>query len=394
MEYIFQISTGSYLDTDVSFAEIEEKLRPILEQMPVKAVIMGWAVTPELYEKTAFLLSRYGAKLYLWLPVFAELGLLKKTSPIIDYKGGTAQKYGLNEGENFEFYCPNDSRNIESFTEICNEHFSALPFDGIFLDRIRYASFANGLNSVFGCFCPICAEKYAKRGIDVDLLKREMGLLSHHAGGYANLPFDVCGYAGGRYEFASSVWQSFFDARRAFIEDTLTPIIDFFKAQKLEVGLDLFSPFAAYFVGQDIEKLSAKVDFIKPMMYRHTYAPAGLPFEYATLIREAVPRENWGIASRNFGKMIGFTGTEKAAFPVTSPPEFSRSEIRQMKSEAPVFCGIECNRVGDIVPVFPEDITENLRFLEDMQTAGCVLSWNLLKAPEENIEAVISHANK
>ncbi len=396
MEYVFQISTGSYLDTEVTFPAIEKKLKPILEQMPVKAVIMGWAAVPELYEKTAALLAPYKTKLYLWLPVFAELGLIKSAHPLIDCKGGAAKKYNLNEGENFEFYCPNDTRNIESFYEIYDEHFSSLPIDGVFLDRIRYASFANGLSSVFSCFCPICTEKYIKAGIDIDLLKHEMNSLIAHSGDYAEMPFDIRSYADMRYEFSSPVWQGFFAAKQAFIEAALTPIIERFKEQELDVGLDLFSPFAAYFVGQDIERLSAKVDFIKPMMYRDTYAPAGLPFEYATLLTETVPKVNLETASRRFGDIIGLEeAVQNDAFPKKLPADFSRSEIQQMKNiDTPIFCGIECNRVDDIVPVFPEDILQNLRLMEELHTAGSVLSWDLLKAPEENIQAVIKHANK
>ena len=42
------------------------------------------------------------------------------------------------------------------------------------------------------------------------------------------------------------------------------------------VGADIYAPFLAYHVGQNTKKISEVVDFIKPMMYRYTEAPAGM----------------------------------------------------------------------------------------------------------------------
>ena len=38
---------------------------------------------------------------------------------------------------------------------------TAYPFDGVFLDKIRFPSIANGLQDLFSCFCPFCAQKAA-----------------------------------------------------------------------------------------------------------------------------------------------------------------------------------------------------------------------------------------
>jgi hypothetical protein len=51
--------------------------------------------------------------------------------------------------------------------------------------------------------------------------------------------------------------------------------------------MDLYAPFMAPFVGQDYEILARHADFIKPMLYRQTFAPAGMGFEY-DLLRKAV----------------------------------------------------------------------------------------------------------
>ncbi len=56
----------------------------------------------------------------------------------------------------------------------------------------------------------------------------------------------------------------------------------------MKIGIDTFSPFISYFTGQDLEKLQEVADFIKPMMYRTTKAPAGLPFEFERFIDESI----------------------------------------------------------------------------------------------------------
>lgn len=67
----------------------------------------------------------------------------------------------------------------------------------------------------------------------------------------------------------------------------------------MKVGVDTFAPFIAYFVGQDIEKISELVGFVKPMMYRITQGPAGLPLEIDSLIYETA-KNNFITAKRNF----------------------------------------------------------------------------------------------
>ncbi len=53
------------------------------------------------------------------------------------------------------------------------------------------------------------------------------------------------------------------------------------------------------------------------------------------------------------------------------------------------YCGIEINRIDNIAPVDPEYVKENLMELENSKIEGFVLSWNLLSAPQENINMVL-----
>lgn len=72
------------------------------------------------------------------------------------------------------------------------------------------------------------------------------------------------------------------------IAGALKPVTRYFRQRGMKVGMDTFAPYLAYFAGQDMKLLASMADFIKPMMYRITNAPAGMPFETDCLIRETV----------------------------------------------------------------------------------------------------------
>lgn len=102
-----------------------------------------------------------------------------------------AAPYVLNPQESFEFRCPASPRNRRALIDIYNESFADLPFDGIFLDRIRYSSFLSGVAGIGGCFCPECVKRYEAAGISVDQLRQRLALLE------AGEPLPLAAYAGG-----------------------------------------------------------------------------------------------------------------------------------------------------------------------------------------------------
>ena len=93
----------------------------------------------------------------------------------------------------------------------------------------------------------------------------------------------------------------------------------------------------AQFVGQDYGILSQHADFIKPMLYRQTFAPAGMGFEY-DLMRKAVP---------------GATGYPEFTMDV----DFLDSQLKAM---AVMRHGFD----------------------------GAVLSWNIMQAPDSHISCL------
>ena len=158
----------------------------------------------------------------------------------------------------------------------------------------------------------------------------------------------------------------FFQAKGKIVSGAVAGIADSLRSRGLSVGMDLYAPFMAPFVGQDYEILSQHADFIKPMLYRQTFAPAGMGFEY-DLLRKAIPAAS------------GY-------------PEFAMDAAfleSQLLAMDPYPCGkypgIEINYREGIVPTSPEYVTESLEAIMHHRFDGAVLSWNIMEAPDSHI---------
>jgi hypothetical protein len=343
---------------------------------------MGMSVERELYAKVRDYLFQRGIEFYLWLPVFAELDELKKGYPLVDYQGKDKGDYQLADHEDFTFYCPNHPQNVFNVLRVFEEHYSSIGFTGVFLDKIRYSSFANGLNGVLTCFCPFCQIKYREANFDPKDLESSINTLRQKQS-----PFGAIAYHQGRYTFDDDRWNRFFHLKSQIITDAVTGICQFFKERNYKIGLDVFAPFGSHFVGQDIPALSAFADFVKPMMYRMTNAPAGLPFELDAILQESTSNE---AQKQAFYKILGFN-PDKHPFDL----DFSVKELKDLVQNVniPVYAGVEINRAQRIAEVTPPYIEETINAYSQADVKGFVLSWNLLNAPQENIEQIIKMFN-
>ena len=376
-----QIFSGGFSTNAVSFEHVREKLTAALSRFPVHKVLMGWSTegkaglaSKELYLKTGEFLAKHNIELYLWFPVFSETTTIRLLHALIDLDGVPVHHKNTSSNENFSFCCPNNPDNIEMILDIFDKEFSSIPFKGIFLDKIRYPSFAQ--DTVFSCFCPYCQRKYKDNNFDVELLKKSLSISRQ-------TPLGITAYHGsGRYDFEDPVIKRFFSLKSSFIFESLNYITGYFKSKNLDIGLDVFAPFLSPFVGQDLPALSGLCSFIKPMMYRITNAPAGLPFETESLLRETGYAENakrlafekvLGINSKEIPFSLGFASTELKNFAASSG--------------CPVYAGIEINK-KEIAETDPGYIEETIKSFLDTGIKGLALSWDLLDVPVENLDAV------
>ena len=358
--YIVQVSLGGWHAPEYSAEQIIGRIDTVAALIPVEKVIIGWSVEPELYKAVGEHLHAKGIQMFFWLPVFAETEEVCENVPAVDLWGQIPGNYDLTSGEGFSFNCPSNPQNEANVVGIYDRFFRDCGFDGVFLDRIRTQSFVSGVGGVLNCGCPICAERFAAEGISLDEVREEWAAVG-------DAFFNVKGYTPATgFQFENPVAERFFRAKGHVVSSAVAAVADSLRSRGLSVGMDLYAPFMAPFVGQDYEILAQHADFIKPMLYRQTFAPAGMGFEY-NLLKEAVP---------------GAEGYPEFTMDVA----FLDSQLEAMEPyPCAKYPGIEINYREGIAPTSPAYVTESLDAVMRHGFNGAVLSWNIMEAPEAHV---------
>ena len=205
-----------------------------------------------------------------------------------------------------------------------------------------------------------------------------MGLVREGAGGYGEHVLGITAYDQGNYTFLHPVWEPFYRKKAEDIAGALKPVTRYFRQRGMKVGMDTFAPYLAYFAGQDMKLLASMADFIKPMMYRITNAPAGMPFGMQ-MEGDAKTR-----ARNAFFEILGCHDTGTGAFDLN----FTARELTYMAGlGVPVYCGIEVNS-NEAAPSNPGYLRETMEGLRLLDLEGYVLSWDLMCATDGNLAAV------
>ncbi len=155
MRYTVQLCTGSFDRSVLEPQEVVRKLEHTLQILDVERVIFGWAPEDGLNRAICSLLEKHGIEKYLWLPVFAEIQNQEDAEPNRNIAGRERQDVNKFAGDNFEFACQSSAKSIGRAAEVFDELTEGCRVDGVFLDRIRYASAAGSFGNLFGCWCPL-----------------------------------------------------------------------------------------------------------------------------------------------------------------------------------------------------------------------------------------------
>ena len=358
--YVLQVSLGGWHSPDFTAEQVIGRIGEVRALIPVEKVIIGWSLDREIYRQVGDYLHADGIQMLLWLPVFAETEEMCENEAAVDLAGGIPAHYDLAAGEGFRFNCPSRAETAANVVAIYDDNFKDCGFDGVFLDRIRTQSFVGGVSGVLSCGCDQCKELFKAEGVDLEAV---LATLNEKGDAF----FSVSGYEPvGGFTFADPVASAYFKAKGHVVSNAVAAIADRFHERGLVVGMDLYAPFMAQFVGQDYGILSRHADFIKPMLYRQTFAPAGMGFEY-DLLRKAVP---------------GAEGYPAFAMDV----DFLDSQLSAMEPSAcGKFPGIEINYREKVAPTSPEYVTESLDAVMRHGFDGAVLSWNIMQAPDSHI---------
>jgi hypothetical protein len=378
-----QIFSGGFEKKRVEFSDIKRKLDRVYNLFHLDKLIIGWCTDKNLYRELFAYLQARGTKMYLWFPVFSELNYFKQFRPVLDFNGQEIKKFELQQGESFEFFCPTDAYNLQLIKDIYRDLFGDIEVEGVFIDKIRYPSFSNGLTGIFTCFCTECQKAMDEYGINLaDSINVIRDLFDDTGQLQAETPIIIKNYQNLRYEFEKPIWQEFFDFKSYNIGRSIKDLSEYFRNLGLEVGLDTFAPFLGYFVGQNLTILAESGDFIKPMFYRKTWAPAGLPFE--TNILQLIFQLDNECGKEWVREIFDFKGK-------LFPRELVIKEMEELKlaiGNDKILPGFEINKKEGIAPVLPADVKENLVLHKKRGVEGIILSWDIMEAPEENLLAV------
>ena len=367
MRYILQIYTGSLAHCACIAAQATARVARCLERLDVTDVIYGWTAQRAVHDALSELLVRRRVRQHLWLPVFSEIQRAD-AMPFVRADGRADSGLAACAGEDFRFVCPSAPENLAAALDAFSVLAADLPLDGVFIDRIRYPSAAHGFSALLGCQCARCQASYQAAGVDV------ARILAMPPDALMPTALDER-----RYRFASQDAEALLAVKCAIITQAVQRLCAHFHAKGLAVGLDAFAPLLAAFVGQDVCALGKLVDYIKPMMYRRTHAPAGLPFEVDALAR--------AVGGAVGGRLAELWGGDALSDAVNV-----RQMARLQAACGHVYPGIEINPIADICHSTPSYVRESIA---QAQAAGCarvVLSWDVLQMPDDMLAALASSA--
>ena len=279
--------------------EIQRILETAINVAGLRRLLFWPSCDPAVTELVLDLSRRCGVEVYLWWPALAdavrvghaELEHPREDERVVDAWGGSErgtlgvwENLGKSE-EKFVFSCPQARRYRDHVFENCRAQLNA--YDGVFVDRIRYPSAINGLESLFGCFCPRCLPS-----TEIWREQARLFLSWLRTANDRDLADVTLGALFARYEL-----EPMFARKNALIADVVNQYAQLAKSMNKGIGLDLFTSSLGRYYGQDFADLGRIVDWIKPMLYCHSLGPGGISLEASSLAR-GILQANQGLSEK------------------------------------------------------------------------------------------------
>jgi hypothetical protein len=394
-----QITTGHSKLADLTPEKVTTAIDAINQILPVQIVCIGWREVPELYHALTGP-SRVTEQVFIWYPLLSDYPGLDPSELVINYRGQRAGGWAdFPEGdevhESFTFGCPNNPAVRAKTLESLESLLTSYVFDGVFLDKLRFPSPANGFDDMLSCFCPHCRAKAEAQGLDLERVRRVLLDLST-AGSGKTVPLNTAA-PGWLADLLSerTVLRQFLDFRAASITGLVREVHELATGLGRAVALDTFSPGIAPLVGQDYASLARYADWVKPMSYRFTKAPASLRLEVPSLLRgmAALLGADLDTAVAWAGVHVpGIAGVDPMRYEDgCAPPTLFAVETAEAVaalSPVPVYLGLETVYWPGLTEVSADDVAAMTRAGRDAGAGGACLSWDLLHTPLEYIKVL------
>lgn len=363
---------------------VREKLRKAFSHLPFDYIIIGWDLPPAIIEVCASETARNGAQLYRWHPLLTGIGTLHQKSEWATIGSEGKPIAGHNGLTEFTFICPNRPAVKEAVLNHLKEELNKGIYQGIFLDRIRYPSPAINPKRYLACFCDDCRRTAANEGLDLIAIQKKLQDLN---------PQMIVERLFQQIQTKEDLLCQFLDFRERCINRIIEAAFELLSAKNITVGLDCFSPTLTRMVGQNLSKLASVSHWIKPMIYAHTLAPAGIPFELLNLAKwmsESGLSESDAlkIISNSSGFLLPtrFSDLKEKGI----PPHVLGSEVKlAVKSGIrSLLAGIAIVELNGVNHVTSEQLMKEIDAYRTGGADGLVLSWDLWRIPEKRLGEV------
>lgn len=392
-----QLSTGHSPAESLEINLVMERLRKAALIRKLDCLIVGPKEFANLFQALSAEGSRPTDQVFLWYPLLSDYPGLEPDHLIINYKGVPSRGWGGSDGdddlaETFRFACPNNPTAQDATLAELERLLLTYNFDGLFLDKFRYPSPANGLDEVLSCFCAYCRKAAADFGFDLDEVQHilvdppvHQTLAQLNSQSPSHWLDDLLG--------DRPLLQAFIAFRAGSISRMVSRVQTLTQRLGVELALDLFSPCLAMLVGQDYRWLSGLASWAKPMTYRLALGPAGLRLEIPALVSDighrigSHPDEVWRWIERREPGLAGTTN--RSVIDTGVPLAFIADEILRaidLLSPAPVFLGLETVSIPGVIDIKPEDVNQMVTLGLDLGVSGFVLSWDIMNTLLQNLE--------
>jgi hypothetical protein len=399
-----QLSTSHTSRESLELPRMLETVRSMQETIDLDLLIVGFREAPEIFREFCGY-RRPVHETALWYGTLSDIEGMEDSDLVVNWRGersrgwgGWAEKGGEVE-EKFRFVCPNNPIARQKAARRLHELLARYAFAGVFLDKIRLPSPANGVDEMLCCFCDHCRD--AAKTVDLDL-DAVIKILAEHAIDLRASPNETREEEGSHWLDAllagSPILLRFVRFRAESVAAFVAELAEHVRHIGRQVSLDLFSPCLAPLVGQDFGRLKRHCDWAKPMTYRLAQGPAGLRLEIPSLIEGVASRfglneariMEWSARHASFNRDM-LRETRERAVPISFLQAEIDSAVR-MLAPVPVYFGLELIRQPGVIDVDPAHVVDMVKAGRAANAAGLVISWDLMHAPLDCVRALAEAA--
>ena len=253
-----QLSTSHSSPDSLDPLGMLETVRSVQEAIDLDLLILGFREAPATFGEFCGL-RRPVCDTALWYSALSDIEGMEDSDLVVNWLGERSRGWGAwaekasGVEETFRFACPNNPAVRQKAVGRLRELLARYAFSGVFLDKIRFPSPANGVDEMLSCFCDHCRDGAKPVDLDLDTVVKIL----------ADRAIDPCASGAETSGPEASPWldallvgspvlSHFVRFRADSVAALVAELAEEARRMGRKVSLDLFSPCLAPLVGQDL----------------------------------------------------------------------------------------------------------------------------------------------